>query len=66
MSAPDDDRFALARIVVRGGTGVETFAGMIRGAHHGPPPGRRIVARGAWRAVRRAGAEPLVRRALQR
>ena len=66
MSAPDDDRFALARIVVRGGTGVEAFDRMIRGAHVGRPRGRRIVARGAWRAARRAGAEPLIQRVRQR
>jgi peptidoglycan/xylan/chitin deacetylase (PgdA/CDA1 family) len=66
MSAPGDDRFALARIVVRGGTGVEAFGRTIRGAHHGHPPGRRIVARGAWRMARRGGAEPLIRRVRQR
>jgi peptidoglycan/xylan/chitin deacetylase (PgdA/CDA1 family) len=66
MSAPDDDRYALARIVVRGGTDVETFDHMIRSTHDVHRPGRRIVARGAWRAVRRAGAEPLVHRVLHR
>ena len=66
MSAPHDDRFAVSRIVVRGGTGAEAFGRMIRGVHHGGPPGRRTVARGAWRAVRRAGAEPLIQRVRQR
>ena len=66
MSASDDDRFALARIVVRGGTDVETFGEMVRGIHHGHPRGRRIVARGVWRAARRVGAEPLIARVRQR
>ncbi|MDX6664337.1 MAG: hypothetical protein QOG68_543 [Solirubrobacteraceae bacterium] len=65
MSATGDDRFALARIVVRGGTDVETFGRMVRDVRR-KPPGQRIVARGAWRAARRAGAEPLIRRSRNR
>jgi peptidoglycan/xylan/chitin deacetylase (PgdA/CDA1 family) len=57
MSSTEDDRFALARIVVRGGTDVESFGRIVWGEGTGVP-GRRTVRRGAWRALRRVGAEP--------
>jgi peptidoglycan/xylan/chitin deacetylase (PgdA/CDA1 family) len=62
VSTTDDDRFALARVVVRGGTGVDRLARLLRGEGIGVAAGHRTLRRGAWRALRRAGAEPAVRR----
>jgi hypothetical protein len=60
MSSTEDDRFALARLVVRGGTDVEQLGRMVRGELHGVP-GQRRVRRSVWRALRRTGADSLVR-----
>ena len=57
-----DDRFAIARAVVYGGVDLEGFTRLLRGEGIGDAPGERRLRRGAWRTVRRAGAEPLVRR----
>jgi peptidoglycan/xylan/chitin deacetylase (PgdA/CDA1 family) len=62
LSNPKDDRYAIARAVVRGGVDLDGFARLMRGEGIGDAPGARRLRRGAWRTVRRAGAEPLVRR----
>jgi peptidoglycan/xylan/chitin deacetylase (PgdA/CDA1 family) len=62
LSTSDDDRFALARVVVRGGTGVDRLARVLRGEDTPVVHGKRTLRRGAWRALRRAGAEPVVQR----
>ena len=60
LATTADDRFALPRIIVRAGTPAEA---LLRRIEHGrPAPRRRPVRRTAWRAVRRAGGEPLVER----
>jgi peptidoglycan/xylan/chitin deacetylase (PgdA/CDA1 family) len=58
MATEADDRFAMTRIVVRGGTTDEALERLL----DSEPPARRPVRRAAWRAVRRAGAEPMVQR----
>ena len=50
LSPPGDDRFALARVVVRGGTDVD---GLRRALGGRPARGARPVRRAAWRTVRR-------------
>ena len=62
LTNAEDDRFAIARAVVYGGVDLDGFAGLLRGDGIGDAPGARRLRRGAWRTVRRAGAEPLVRR----
>jgi peptidoglycan/xylan/chitin deacetylase (PgdA/CDA1 family) len=61
LTTAEDDRFAIARAVVRGGVDIDGFAAMLRGDGIAVAPGDRRLRRGAWRTVRRAGAEPLVR-----
>jgi peptidoglycan/xylan/chitin deacetylase (PgdA/CDA1 family) len=58
-SAADDD-YAITRAVVAGDATIDGFA-RILSAQIGPAT-RRPVRRTAWRAVRRAGAEPLAER----
>jgi peptidoglycan/xylan/chitin deacetylase (PgdA/CDA1 family) len=65
MSGAGDDRYALARIVVRGGTDVETFERMLSGEGRGMPSPRPLR-RGAWRVLRTCGAESIVRRVARR
>lgn len=60
IAAASDDKYAITRAIVRGTTGIETFARMAEGRYPRARP--RLVRRAAWRAVRRAGAEPLVGR----
>jgi len=55
-----DDDYAITRAIVAGDTTLEEFARIVA-ARIGPAP-RRPVRRAAWRAVRRAGAEPLAER----
>jgi len=62
LTNPEDDPFAIARAVVYGGVDMDGFARLLRGEGIGDAPGERRLRRGAWRTVRRAGAEPLVRR----
>jgi peptidoglycan/xylan/chitin deacetylase (PgdA/CDA1 family) len=62
LGTTGDDRFALARTIVRGGTDLDAFGRIVRGDGIGIAPRGRVLRRGAWRAVRRAGAEPLVER----
>ena len=61
LATPGDDPFALPRIVVRAGTSAEALLRRI--GHERPAPRRRPLRRAAWRAVRRAGGEPLAERA---
>lgn len=60
LASGSDDRYAITRVIVRGGTSIETFARILEG--HAGKRGRRPLRRAAWRALRRAGAEPLVER----
>jgi peptidoglycan/xylan/chitin deacetylase (PgdA/CDA1 family) len=62
LSSTEDDRFAIARIVVRGGTGLDAFARLLEGDGVEVAPRDATLRRGAWRALRRAGAEPIVHR----
>jgi peptidoglycan/xylan/chitin deacetylase (PgdA/CDA1 family) len=62
LSSTGDDRFALARVVVPAGAGLEGFRRILRGEGLRVAPGRRTLRRGAWRVARRAGAEPLIER----
>jgi peptidoglycan/xylan/chitin deacetylase (PgdA/CDA1 family) len=64
LASASDDRFAITRAVVRGGTSVEELARILEGRRPAARP--RPVRRTAWRAVRRAGAEPLVERTIRR
>lgn len=59
LSTTGDDRYALARVVVRGGTDVSAFARLLGGQGLDAAPRDRRLRRGAWRVVRRAGGEPL-------
>lgn len=56
----DRDRYALARLIVRGSTTIEEFARLVSGEGPAAEPRARPLRRGAWRTVRRAGGEPLV------
>ena len=61
LSSSVDDPYALARLVIRGETGIDDFARLVSGeALVAPRNG--ILRRGAWRALRRTGAEPIVHR----
>jgi peptidoglycan/xylan/chitin deacetylase (PgdA/CDA1 family) len=62
LSSTGDDRFALARAVVRGDIELDDFRRILRGEGLRVAPGRRALRRGAWRVARRAGAESLVER----
>jgi peptidoglycan/xylan/chitin deacetylase (PgdA/CDA1 family) len=62
LSSPEDDRFGFARLIVRGGTSVDELDRIVRGDGIAMTPGPQRLRRGAWRAARRAGAEPLVDR----
>lgn len=62
LSATDDDPFAMARLVVRGCDGVEDLRRLLRGDGVEVAPSGGSLRRVGWRAVRRAGGEPLVRR----
>ena len=61
LSSSVDDPDALARLVIRGETGIDDFASLVAGeALVAPRAG--VLRRGAWRALRRTGAEPIVHR----
>lgn len=60
LASTSEDRYAITRAVVRGGTTIEAFARLIEGQC--PTPRRRPLRRAAWRAVRYAGLEPRVDR----
>jgi peptidoglycan/xylan/chitin deacetylase (PgdA/CDA1 family) len=62
LSSTREDRFALARVVVRGSTDEDAFARLLRGEHVSAAPRAGPLRRGAWRAVRRAGGEPIATR----
>jgi peptidoglycan/xylan/chitin deacetylase (PgdA/CDA1 family) len=66
LSSPDDDRFAIARALIRGWTGVDDLERILRGDGIAVAPGPRRLRRGVWRAARRAGAEPLLERVRSR
>lgn len=55
-----EERYAITRAIVRGGTTVEEFIDIIEGRYATPRP--RPVRRLAWRAVRQAGGEAAVER----
>jgi peptidoglycan/xylan/chitin deacetylase (PgdA/CDA1 family) len=63
LSATDDDRFALARVIVRGGMEMDSFERAMSGDGFEVAPGPRRLRRGVWRAVRRANALSASRRA---
>jgi len=62
LSSTEDDRFAIARAVVRGGTSLDAFGRIVRGEGIGVAPAGHTLRRGAWRMARRAGVEPLLER----
>ena len=62
LASTADDRFALPRVVVRAGTPAEAVLRRIEADR--PVARRRPLRRTAWRAVRRAGGEPLAERAI--
>jgi peptidoglycan/xylan/chitin deacetylase (PgdA/CDA1 family) len=62
LATTRSDRYALARLVVRRGMGPDELARMLRGENVAIDPGGRPLRRGAWRALRRVGAEPLAER----
>ena len=59
-SGSPGDRYAITRAVIRGGTTAESLLDVLEGRR--PAPAQRPLRRVAWRALRRAGAEPLVDR----
>jgi peptidoglycan/xylan/chitin deacetylase (PgdA/CDA1 family) len=64
IASAASDRFAIPRLIVRDETTAETL--LRRLEEEAPAPRRRPLRRAAWRAVRRAGAEPLVERSIGR
>jgi len=60
IASAADDRFAITRAIVARETTTERFAEIL--AARSGRVGRRPVRRAAWRAVRRAGGQPLVDR----
>jgi peptidoglycan/xylan/chitin deacetylase (PgdA/CDA1 family) len=62
LSSTADDRFALARAVVRRDTDIAGFRRLLRGEGLPVAPGPHHLSRGAWRIARRAGAEPFFER----
>jgi hypothetical protein len=60
MASAADDPYAITRAVVRADTGVDELGAILEGRRPAAP--RRPLRRLAWRAVRRAGAEPVVGR----
>jgi O-antigen biosynthesis protein len=62
LSSTADDRFALARAVVRRGTDLAGFRRTLRGDGIRVAPGPHALRRSAWRIARRAGAEPVIER----
>jgi peptidoglycan/xylan/chitin deacetylase (PgdA/CDA1 family) len=62
LSGRDDDRFALARVVVRGETGEAAFGALVKGEGLRVTPPDRALRRAAWRSVRRVRAGRLVER----
>lgn len=62
LSSTDDDRFALARAIVRSDHELDDFQRILRGEGLRVAPGPRTLRRGAWRVARRAGAEPFIER----
>ena len=60
LSGPHDDRYARARIVVRGGTGIDELERMLAG-HGLRRGGSRTVRRAAWRSVRRLRSQEVRR-----
>jgi peptidoglycan/xylan/chitin deacetylase (PgdA/CDA1 family) len=66
LSSQEDDRYGFARLIVRGGTSVDELERILRGDGIAATPGPQRLRRGAWRAARRAHAEPLVDRVRSR
>jgi peptidoglycan/xylan/chitin deacetylase (PgdA/CDA1 family) len=62
LSSPSDDRFAIARAIVAGGTSVDDLERIIRGDGIEVTPGAHTLRRGVWRVARRMGAEPIMER----
>jgi O-antigen biosynthesis protein len=62
LTTVEDDRFAISRAYVRGGADIDDFDRILRGEGLATAPRDHRLRRGAWRTVRRAGAEPLVER----
>lgn len=62
LSSPVDDRFAIARAIVPGGTTVEGLDAILRGEAVPREAKPRPLRRHAWRAARRAGAEGFIER----
>ena len=60
LASASDDPYAIPRVVVRGGTSVESLLRVLEGQRSTARP--RPLRRAAWRSLRRAGAEPLVER----
>ena len=60
LATPSDDPYAITRAVIRRSTSMDELLGIASGEGRAPRP--RPVRRAAWRAVRRAGAEPLAER----
>jgi peptidoglycan/xylan/chitin deacetylase (PgdA/CDA1 family) len=66
ISSTDDDRYAIARVLIMADTTVERLAEIVNGHGVEVAPGPRRLRRGAWRVARRAGAEPLLARVRSR
>jgi peptidoglycan/xylan/chitin deacetylase (PgdA/CDA1 family) len=62
LSSPSDDRFAIARAIVAGGTSVDDLERIIRGDGLEVTPGAHTLRRGVWRAARRMGAGRIMER----
>ena len=62
LSSSVDDPYALARLIIRGETGIDDFASLVSGERSLAAPRDGFIRRGAWRTVRRTGAEPIVHR----
>lgn len=60
IASAGDDRYAISRAIIAADTTIDVFGRLLE-SRIGPPR-RRPVRRAVWRAVRRAGAEPLAER----
>ena len=60
LTTATDDRYAIARLVVRNTDSVDRLQRMLAGQGVPVAPGPRRLRRAGWRAVRRAGAGPLL------